>query len=155
MNNNKDVYLAGPIAGCSYEGCADWRHYMCRELVGSGIRTLSPLRCKYLLKNLSIISGSGEEYAEKGPLYSARGVLTRDRFDATRCGVLCVNLLGARKVSIGTVMEIAWADLIRTPIVCAIESSGNVHEHLMLREAVGFRVTSLDEAVKTIKAILL
>jgi hypothetical protein len=37
--------------------------------------------------------------------------MTRDRFDATRCDVLLVNLLGAERVSIGTMMEVAWADL--------------------------------------------
>jgi hypothetical protein len=80
--------------------------------------------------------------------------MTRDRFDATRCDVLLVNLLGAERVSIGTVMEIAWADLRRTPIVAVMEE-GNVHEHGMVNEAIGFRVTTLDEALNIIKSILI
>ena len=74
---------------------------------------------------------------------SAVSNATRDRFDATRCDLLFVNLLGAKETSIGTVMEIAWADLLRKPIVLAIEPEGNIHDHGMIKEAIGFRVPSL------------
>jgi len=154
MNNNRDVYLAGPIAGCTYAGCADWREYVQRELKAAAINGLSPLRGKEGLASLPMISGSGEEYAHRGPLYTARGIMTRDRFDATRCAVLFVNLLGAKKVSIGTVMEIAWADACRTPVVCAMEAAGNLHQHIMIDQALGFRVETLDEAIAVTKAIL-
>ncbi|MGZ5095552.1 MAG: hypothetical protein ACXWCH_30925, partial [Burkholderiales bacterium] len=81
-------------------------------------------------------------------------VMTRDRFDATRCDVLLVNLLGTTRVSIGTVMEIAWADAKRIPIVVAMEPQGNPHEHMMIAEAIGFRVPTLDEALHIVKAII-
>jgi predicted small integral membrane protein len=99
-------------------------------------------------------SATCEEYGHLSPLSSPRGIMTRDRFDATRCDVLLVNLLGAAKVSIGTVMEIAWADLKRTPIVACIEATGNPHEHCMVNEAVGFRCTSLDEGLHVVRSIL-
>lgn len=90
-----------------------------------------------------------------GVLSQARSVMTRDRFDATRCDVLFVNLLGAKAPSIGTVMEIAWADSKRTPIVCVMEKAGNPHEHMMVNEAIGFRVETLEDAVHVTKSILL
>jgi hypothetical protein len=82
-----------------------------------------------------------------------------------RADVLLVNLLGAERVSIGTVMEIAWADAVRVPVVLVMEpsaeentglvpSKGNVHEHAMIRECVGFRVQTLDEGLNVVKAIL-
>jgi hypothetical protein len=154
MNNNLDVYLAGPIAGLTYAGCTDWRDYVRLKLSLSGIRALSPLRGKEGLKSLSMISGSGEEYAHRGPLYTARGIMTRDRFDATRCAVLFVNLLGAEQVSIGTCMEIAWADACRTPIVCVIEKEGNPHEHIMIDQAIGFRVETLDAGIAVTREVL-
>jgi nucleoside 2-deoxyribosyltransferase len=147
------VYLAGPITGLNYAGATDWRGYAITKL--KPVAGLSPMRAKEYLVSLPKISGTGEEYAHMGPLSTPRGVMTRDRFDATRCDVLLVNLLGAQAVSIGTVMEIAWADLSRIPIVCAIEESGNPHEHMMVNEAIGFRVRSLDEAIQVTRAILL
>lgn len=149
------VYLAGPITGLSYQGATDWRHHVRDLLDPIGIRTYSPMRAKEYLATIGCISGTGEEYRHFGCLSLPRGVMTRDRFDATRCDVLLVNLLGAERVSIGTVMEIAWADAHRTPIVCAMEQSGNPHEHMMVQEAIGFRVDSLSDAVDVIKAILL
>lgn len=148
------VYLAGPITGLSYAGCTDWRELAKSELGKSGIKGLSPMRGKEYLAAIEKISGTGEEYAHLGVLSLPRGVMTRDRYDATRCDLLLVNLLGAKAVSVGTVMEIAWADLSRIPIVCAMEATGNPHEHMMVAEALGYRVPTLDEALHICRAIL-
>lgn len=147
------VYLAGPITGCDYNGCTDWRDSVKETLARSAIKGVSPMRGKEYLKQIGTISGTGEEYAHLGPISLPRGVMTRDRWDATRCNVLLVNLLGASRVSIGTVMEIAWADLSRIPIVCVIEDEGNPHEHMMVTEAIGYRVNNMDQAVHIIKAM--
>ena len=149
------VYLAGPITGLKYGEATDWRHQVIDELYMIGIKAYSPMRGKeYLAKLEGAISGTGEEYAHLGVLSLPRGVMTRDRFDATRCDVLLVNLLGAKAVSIGSVMEIAWADAYRIPIVCVMEERGNPHEHMMIHEAIGYRVASLEAAVHVIKAVL-
>lgn len=154
VNTDFIVYLAGPISGLSYDGAEDWRASAKSELSASGIKAVSPLRAKEYLRQVTTpLTGTGEEYAHLGVLSTPRGVMTRDRFDATRCDALLVNLIGADRVSIGTVMEIAWADLKRTPIVVAMEPSGNLHEHMMIAEAIGFRVPSLDEAIHVVKAI--
>lgn len=148
------VYLAGPITGLTFDGAEDWRGVVRAELASVGIKGLSPLRAKdYLRQVPGELSGTGEEYAHLGVLSTPRGVMTRDRYDATRCDVLLVNLLGAKRVSIGTVMEIAWADLRRTPVVVAIEPSGNPHEHMMIAEAIGFRASTLADAIHIVKAI--
>lgn len=147
------VYLAGPIAGLSYDQSCDWRTAAESALHAAGIRALSPMRMKEYLKDVRCFSGTCGPEGNLGPLSGPRAVMTRDRFDATRCDVLLVNLLGATKVSIGTVMEIAWADLKRTPIVCICEPD-NIHRHAMLDEAVGFWAISLDEGVEIVKAII-
>ncbi len=155
MNIMHQVYLAGPITGLNYGGCTDWRQYATNSLAEATIKGLSPMRGKEYLAAISgPLSGTGEEYKHLSVISLPRGIMTRDRYDATRCDVLLVNLLGAKAVSIGTVMEIAWADYCRIPIVCAIEETGNVHEHMMIGEALGYRVPSLDEALHIVKAIL-
>ncbi len=146
------VYLAGPITGLNFAGATDWREHVKGRLKPAN--ALSPMRGKDYLKSLEKISGTGEEYAHLGVLSLPRGVMTRDRYDATRCDVLFVNLLGAKTVSVGTVMEIAWADLSRIPIVCAMEKTGNPHEHMMIAEALGYRVETLDEAIHITRSLL-
>lgn len=155
MSTEKLVYLAGPISGLTFKGCIAWRQYAARRLAKNGIKALTPLRGKEYLSKFGILSSHGREYTGEGVLATARGVMTRDRFDATRCDVLFVNLLQAKTVSIGTMMEIAWADLKRTPIVCVMEATGNVHEHMMLEQAIGFRLETLDEALSIVESVLL
>jgi hypothetical protein len=97
----KTVYLAGPITGCTYTGCTDWRSYAKNILSVAGITGLDPMRGKdYLLNEKSL----GNDYPH--PLSCPRGIMTRDYWDCTRCDVLLVNFLGAEKVSIGTVMKL-------------------------------------------------
>lgn len=149
------VYLAGPITGLTFNGAQDWRTEARNTLAQYNIFGASPLRGKeYLRALVKPISGTGEEYAHLGCMSTPRGVMTRDRYDATTCDVLLVNLLGSTKVSIGTVMEIAMADVKRIPIVCVMEETGNPHEHMMIAEAIGFRVTTLDEALHVVVKIL-
>lgn len=154
----KTVYLAGPISGLDYDGATEWRERAAAELALAGIKGLSPMRAKEYLRgaydDAGGFSATCAEYGALSPLSGPRGIMTRDRFDATRCDVLLVNLLGAGRISIGTAMEIAWADLCRTPIVAAMEE-GNVHDHAMINEALGYRCATLDEALHVVKAILL
>lgn len=147
------VYLAGPITGLDYKGATDWREEAIAKL--SPIMGMSPMRGKDYLRNHPSMPHKSDELAAIGHVLStSRGIMTRDRYDCTNCDVLLVNFLGAQRVSIGTVMEVAWADANRIPIVCVMEP-GNIHEHGMVDEAIGFRVASLDEAIRITRIILL
>lgn len=152
------VYLAGPITGLNYGACTDWRKYAKQQLESAGIQAWSsPMRGKEYLETVARdkpFTADGNAYSSMGPLSSDRGIVTRDRWDATRCDVILVNFLGAKQVSIGTVFEIAWADLSRIPVVCCMEPTGNPHEHGFIKEAIGFRVETLDYGIDIVKAIL-
>lgn len=149
------VYLAGPIAGLNYAGATEWRDYVKQELNSVGIQALSPMRAKQYLKGVASFSTDGDVYKTLSVLSCNRGITTRDRFDCTTADVVVVNLLGAERVSIGTVMEIAWADVCRIPLVLIMEPDANVHNHGMILECVGFHCHTLDEALAVTKAILL
>lgn len=151
----KTVYLAGPISGLSYGGCTDWREFASNNLQKVGIVGFSPMRAKDYLAGLKTISSTGEDYAHMSVMSTSRGVITRDRYDSQHCDLVLVNLLGAERVSIGTMIELGWADSVRTPIVCAIEPKGNIHEHMMVSELIGYRVPTLEEALDVCRAILL
>lgn len=145
------VYLAGPITGLTYNGTVEWRQEAIDTFKQYNIQGLSPMRAKeYLAGNNDIIGDSYEDTV----LSSQRGIYARDKFDCHRCDLVLVNMLGAKKVSIGTVMEIAWAASNNTPIVLVMEKEGNIHEHSMLKEACPFRVDNLKEALRTTLAIL-
>ena len=148
MNKEYLIYCAGPITGLSYDNTVGWRDYVGSKLP-ENIKAISPMRGKtYLLDKTSI-----DDCYNDIILSSQKGITTRDRNDVFRCDLLLANLLGTEKVSIGTVMEIAWADSLRKPIVLIMESK-NIHDHAMVREVSGFIVKTLDEAIELSKTIL-
>ncbi|WFU52334.1 nucleoside 2-deoxyribosyltransferase [Bradyrhizobium pachyrhizi] len=149
------VYLAGPISGLNYDGATDWREQAKDLLSPFGIKTLSPLRNQEHMRKIGIFTNAAEETARlESPMSTPKGLTIRDRWDAMRCDVLLVNLLGAKTVSIGTVMEIAWADSKGIPIVAAIEPTTNPHEHAMLMHCIGYRVPTLWDACDVTRQLL-
>jgi len=142
------VYLAGPISGLSFIESTNWRQYVIDNL-DTQIEGLSPLRKKEYLKDHDNITGHYDEW----PLSTQRGIYARDRFDCHRADVVLVNLLNTQIVSIGTVIEIAWAAQNNTPVVLIMEN-GNIHDHPMVREACPFIVHDLDEAIGLVHALL-
>lgn len=143
------IYLAGPISGCTYGECTDWRGHF-EVLVGSGVQCLSPMRGKgYLARETSI----GDNYPQH-VMSSQRGITTRDFYDCTRADLVLVNFLGAKAVSIGTVLEVAWAFSARIPLIAVMEPEGNLHDHGMVRECIGFRVETLEEAAHVARVVL-
>ncbi len=154
MSRTLSCYLAGAITGESYGNATDWREYV-RARLSDGIVGLSPLRAKAYLENETAIGDSYD--AQNGvstPLSTSRGIMTRDFFDCQTCDIVIANLLGTKIVSIGTVMEIAWAYALKKPLIIVMEEEGNLHEHSMIREATGFRVSTIDEAILIANAIL-
>ncbi len=145
------IYLAGAITGLGWDSATDWRDQL-RDLVPTHIQTLSPLRGKQYLEKRSSAEGVIKDSYEEYPLSSARGINTRDHWDVMRCDAVFVNLLGTTKVSIGTVMEIAWAFAYKKPLVLVMEQ-GNIHEHSMLKECTGFRVDTFEKGVEVLIAL--
>lgn len=145
------LYLAGPIAGCTYGECTDWRKYAAAKLPPH-IHALSPMRGKEFIAKKEKTKVLGREYAES-PLCLVPGVTCRDRNDVFRADAALVNLLGAKKVSIGTMIELGWADAYRRPIILVMEQ-GNVHENLLVRGVAGFVVDNLDEAIAVAISVL-
>ena len=148
MNIRPTVYLAGPITSLSYGETTDWRELAAR-LLAPHILAYSPMRGKDYLAGEDSVRDHYTEYALSTP----KLITLRDRRDAMTCDLMLVNLLGAKKVSIGTMIEIGWADAQRTPIIAVIDE-GNPHEHGILQQIV-FAVDNLESAVILAKGLLL
>lgn len=154
---NPKVYLAGPIRGLNYNEATEWREKATAALKDVGIDAMSPMRAKKYLQGVSNAGGEklADSYAEF-PLSTMKAIVTRDRNDCTRSDMVIMYLKGAKTVSIGSVLEVAWADGARVPIVLVMEKDkSNLHEHGMIREMCGFHVETLEEALDVVKAVLL
>jgi nucleoside 2-deoxyribosyltransferase len=166
----KKIYLAGPITGVSWGGSEDWRDELKRLVAWdtqnggrrkyAGFQLYSPLRGKDYLRGESSIKDTYEQF----PLSTAKAVMLRDSYDVRTADAVIVNLMGATRVSIGTVMEVAWAYERNIPIIAIMEppvsqevgstaSQGNIHEHAMLNEAIWWRVQTLEAALDVLSLL--
>lgn len=143
------LYLAGPIGGQTHSGATEWRDYVTEKLDGI-IDCYSPLRAKKFAHGTTF-TGS---YPQGDPLWTDQGITTRDRLDVMRCDGLIVNFSGVTKVSIGTCIELGWADAWRKPVIIVMEAQ-NVHNHCMVRNIAGYIVNDIDEAIAIAKALFL
>lgn len=134
-------------------GATDWREQFKQNLnnVAPQIKCLSPMRGKHYLQDVKDIQATGNE--KLGILSGGHQIVTRDYADTTTSDMIIVNLLGATKVSIGTMFEIAWAFSKHIPIVLVIEDDlENIHSHSMLFAMCGYRVNNLDDALTIVRA---
>jgi len=147
------IYLAGPITGLVYKDTIGWRDYV-QSQIDKSIITYSPMRGKSIIEAKIGVGGRVGDSYEELPIATSKAINTRDYFDVRRVDALLVNFLGAEKVSIGTVMEIAWARAFNKPVVCVMEEN-NIHRHSMLEYACGYIVDNLDEGITLTEALLL
>ena len=149
------VYLCGRITGASYlDARYGWRHDVFQEFSDDPeIVPLSPMRCKQEPQG-------AEDAASLSPLgdpttilSNERGLTTRDRFDVFRSSILFANLLGFDRISAGCMIEFGWADALRIPILCVMEDD-NPHQHAMVRQLTGWRCTTLEQGIDTLRKIL-
>ncbi len=58
------------------------------------------------------------------------------------------------KISIGTVIELGWADAYRKPVILVMDKEDNPHDHPMVREIAGYYVNTLTAGLELAIALL-
>lgn len=150
MKSKFRVYLAGPITGLSYEEARNgWRAEF-PKLLPDTIHCYSPMRGKDFLKDMDNLGCDEEMYREIHPMVTQKGITTRDRYDVQNADAVVMNLIGADRVSIGSMIEIGWADSVRVPIILIMDKD-NVHDHMMVLECAGYVVETIEEAAHLVK----
>lgn len=145
------IYLAGPITGWSYDQCTNWREYVAQE-ISEEIQCISPMRGKDELKGSVLIH---EEYKDH-PMCSASAITNRDRFDLSRSNAVLMHLPEPPngKISIGTMIELGWADAQRIPVVVVMKEN-SAYNHPMLTNIASIIVPDLDMGIAAIESIIL
>lgn len=163
------VYLAGPISGCDYATAVDWREDFKRrvnEMTNGRVECLSPMRGKRTY--LQHVEAIEDSYGHIDFMASGQAITTRDRFDCKRADAVVFNFLGAKRVSVGSCIELGWADDGVKPSILVMESpttdlgaspqfvhpvARNVHEHSMVRHCTNLHLTSLEDAADALVRI--
>lgn len=136
----------------SFNEAIGWTDYAKERLDPKGIIGYKPLRGKKFLFAETNLSAKGYNI---NPLSTAKGIVRRDSYDVRTCNAVLVNVLDAKRVSIGTVCEVAFAYILNKPVVLVMEPEGNIHEHCFITEMCDYWVHDLDHGIEIIQTILL
>jgi hypothetical protein len=141
------IYLAHPITGLSFEQVEDYYSQAVREL-GGVYDILYPIVAKGYLRNEATLKASGYEF----PPSTDNAIVGRDHWMVHTCDVFFADLTGAQRVSIGAVMELAWAKAYNKHIVLAMEPD-NVHAHAFVKSSAHIVYESYSAAVQYLQLL--
>ena len=145
----RHVYLAGPILGCTGPEANDWRIDVAAKLADHSIIGISPLRCEPLI---------GERYTAEHPdprFGVARAIAAKNRFDVRSCDITLAYLpkeMGPN-VSIGTIIECAWADDADKQVIL-VSDHPKIVNHPVLDACVDWKLGTLAEAIDVCIGVL-
>lgn len=153
MTHKPTVYLAGPIAGLTFQDAAGWRETAIVYLRTFGVQGKSPMRGKEHLRHITSFTNQGYE---ENPVSSQKGIVTRDRFDVRTSDMVLMNCQCANKLSVGTAVELGWADAFRVPVVLVadISDASNPFSHAFFKEIPGYIVKTLEEGLAICVSVL-
>jgi hypothetical protein len=137
------VYLAGPIRGLAYDSAIGWRQDVEAKLDDVGIKCLSPMRNKELIKTVDKILDSYENMNG----YSSKDIFNRDKFDIINSDILLFNFLNRKVSIIGSLFELAWGHLLNKYCIVVVNKDSIYAKHPFVKESACIMFENLDEAV--------
>lgn len=151
MGKKLRVYLSGPISGRSYKEAFDFFHSFEDTLRKMGYDVLNPMSAKGPLTNETKLLAEG--YNDK-PVATPHAIFNRDKWMVSNADVVFCNLYDAKHdVSIGSVMELAWASLLGKHIILVV-GDNNIHRHAFVTEAADIIFKTPVDAVEYLKILI-
>jgi|LakMenEpi03Aug12_release.lakeMendotaPanAssembly.Ray.scaffolds.fasta_scaffold139348_6 nucleoside 2-deoxyribosyltransferase len=136
------IYLARPISGCTADEVFTYYDNLSKQLRTAGFTVFHPMYGKDQLR--TDVRFKAADY--RHPASTNHAIIERDRWMVTQADVVYANLMHATCVSIGTVMELAWAHQLGRHTVLAMNTS-NIHAHAFVNEAADVIWPTHEEAV--------
>jgi len=145
--NKKYIYLAGPIAECTYGEANDWRNEVSEKL-NPNIIGISPLRCEPM---------QGETYGPgNDPRFNAPGAIAaKNWYDTETCDLVLAFLpkeLNNRRPSYGTIIEIGWAIGLRKPLIVVTDDE-YLANHPLIKAKANWVFNDFQNAVDVIHGL--
>lgn len=147
------VYLAGSIGGLTWEEATGWRD-QAKELLRP-CETFSPLRDMdgVSLRDSCFVTDGGRTSNAVDPdraPFDFKKLFKRDYMDVHTCDAMLINMIGAKKQSVGTICEIAWGFRRAMPMFVAMEP-GNINENPFITPQIPRRFDTLADAMNALR----
>jgi nucleoside 2-deoxyribosyltransferase len=136
------IYCARPISGCTADEVFDYYQNITKTLKKMGYEVLVPMYGKSELRT----EVKFKAYDYRSPISTNKAIIERDHWMVCQCDLIFANLCNSKIVSIGTVMELAWAHHMHKHSVVTMEDN-NIHQHAFMLEASDVLYDSMDAAL--------
>jgi nucleoside 2-deoxyribosyltransferase len=146
----RTVYLAGSVAGCDHTEANEWRQQVSFALAAKRIRGISPLRCEPLIGERYEVGYSDLRFG------TARAIASKNFLDVQTCDMTLCYLprdLNERRLSVGTLIELAWAHALRKPTILVSDYPFLI-EHPVVQACASWVLPTLDDAIAVIVGVL-
>lgn len=145
------IYLAGPITGKSYDEVVSMYREKTKVLSGLGYDVLCPMTGKEYLRNEVEFKAHG---FDQSPISTNHAIFERDKWMVERADIILADLSNSgNRVSIGAVMELAWASITGTHSIVILPED-NIHQHAFVLEAGDIIFETLEDAMKYLKILV-
>jgi nucleoside 2-deoxyribosyltransferase len=124
------IYLAHPISGLDYDSVMKYYTEVGDRLEDCGYTVLCPMVCKGYLADQKVFKPTGYT----NPVSTDHAIFNRDSWMVRDTDVVLCDFTNSTTVSIGCVMELAWASLLGKHVVVVMDKN-NPHWHAFVREA--------------------
>lgn len=143
------IYLARSISGCTPDEVFEYYDEAAKRWQDVGYKVLSPMLGKeHLRTELQF-----REHSYKHPISTNHAIFERDKWMVSQADVVYVNLLDTKRVSIGCMMELAWASLLGKHTVVVMEKE-NEHRHAFVLEAADILFETEEEAEQYLEKLV-
>jgi nucleoside 2-deoxyribosyltransferase len=137
------IYLAGPISGKSYSEVVDLYKDKSAILRSMGYKVLCPMTGKTHLRNELEFRAHG---LDSHPVSTNHAIFERDKWMVSTADLILADLSNSEdRVSIGTMMELAWASMLGKHSIVVMPEK-NVHRHAFVLEAADLVFTNIFQA---------
>ena len=136
------VYLAHPITGLGYYAVMDYYRETEAALREAGYQTLCPMRGKTHLRNEREFRPDGYQH----PVSTNHAIIERDAWMVAKADIVLLDLTGSKSVSIGCMMELAWAYWQHKHTIVVLPQD-NPHRHAFVLEAADIVFETQSEAL--------
>lgn len=137
------VYIALPISGRAYEEV----HLLCSYLSDMfkmlGYEVLSPMTAKGILRNELEFRSHGYD----NPVCTNHAIFERDKWMVSNCDVIFIDLWHDETISIGCMMELAWASLLGKHSVVLMNPKTPAYNHAFVLEAADIVFHTIGDAL--------
>lgn len=145
------IYTAGPIAGLSYDQVMERYISQTKILKALGYHVICPMTGKSFLQDIKEFKGHGYN---DFPLSTDHAIKTRDRWMVGQADIVLADFtLGVTRVSIGTCMELAWADELKKHIIVVMQPI-NIHQHCFIKECANVIYVDIRQAYLYLETLI-